>query len=98
MCGGSTLESKSKRSVAAPAPAPVAPAPVEKLNIAKIDYVGKTYYVKYRPAGKDNYGISAVEYVQAGQTSWSKGGTFSFRNMNGFTQLKTLPNALRKAS
>lgn len=98
MCGGSTLESTSKRSVAAPAPAPVVKPVVEKLNVAKVDYLGKTYYVKYRPNGKDNYGINAVEYVQAGQTSWSRGGTFAFRNMNGFTTLKTLPNALRKAS
>jgi hypothetical protein len=99
MCGGSTLESTSKKTSSAPAP--VAKAPVEKLNVAKVlGYGGADYYVKYRDGGIQTSRIKAVAFVKAGSTEWSKSrGDFYFSNMKGgFQTLKTLPNSLRKAS
>lgn len=95
MCGGSTLESTSKKASSAPAP-----VKAEKLNVAKVlGYGGVNYYVQYRDNGRKTDRIDAVKYIREGRTDWSSGGNFYFNNMSqGFQTLKTLPNALRKAS
>lgn len=95
MCGGSTLETTSKKASSAPAP-----VKAEKLNVVKVlDYGGANYYVQYRDGGRKDGRIEAVKYVREGSTSWSIGGSFHFSSMKGgFLTLKTLPNALRKAS
>lgn len=95
MCGGSSLESTSKRASSAPAP-----VKVEKLNVAKVlGYGGTNYYIQYLDNGRSSTHINAVKYVREGSTTWLSGGNFYFSRMKGgFQTLKTLPNALRKAS
>lgn len=100
MCGGSTLESTSKKASSAPAPAAVEKPVVEKLNVAKVtDYSGADYYLQYRDVDRKNDRIEARRYVKAGSTNWNTRGDFYFGSMKGsFQVLKTLPNSLRKSS